>query len=308
MPPKQFPLALWLSILPLARGSDSSAYVAAAACAQCHRAIATTQAKMNMAQPWQGVATRILAPAYRASHAEGPAPSIAYRAVRNGKSDLQFETALPGRPAIMSPVEAVIGGERHGVSFLMRIQAIEGAALSRDPLPVDLLISNKVNALKNSERYIQSGAAIRCTNCHDPHQDAPGVAAKSVQTCLQCHSERVERHAALCPVNRERGCLGCHMPGATKGSFTMVDHWIRVHPEQPLPDGRGSVGRSEVRPRREYLRIIATNDASKAALALERPRRGESFFDVASRLSVDPSAAGGGYLGDMWLDKMDSKL
>src|SRR5258708_3457118 len=182
MPPKQFPLALWLSILPLARGSDSSAYVAAAACAQCHRAIATTQAKMNMAQPWRGVANRILARAYRGSHAEGPAPSIAYRAVRNGKSDLQFETALPGRPAIMSPVEAVIGGERHGVSFLMRIQAIEGAALARAPL---------VEA-----RYL-----------HSTHENGLALAAGFPEEKPSSYETALGR--ALSP-SLEKKCLDCH--------------------------------------------------------------------------------------------------
>src|SRR6266852_5545207 len=134
MPPKQFPLALWLSILPVAHGSESSAYVGAAACAQCHGAIAINQAKTNMAQTWQGVATRILAPAYRADHAEGPAPAVSYRAARSSATSLQFETTLPGRPAVKSPVEAVIGGERHGVSFLMRVHAIEGGELARAPL------------------------------------------------------------------------------------------------------------------------------------------------------------------------------
>jgi predicted CXXCH cytochrome family protein len=408
----RFPFALWLSILPLAHGSETSAYVGSRVCAQCHRAIAATQAKTNMAQTWQGVATRILTAAYREDHTEGPAPRVSYRAARNGATGLQFETTMPGRPTVKAPIEAVIGGERHGVSFLMRVHSIEGAELARaplvearylhsthenglalsagfpeekpssyetalgraltpsfekkcldchgrpdvtnagggvhceschgpgrshldavaagkprsgivkiescekchsgfstlsDPLPDDLLISNQVNALENSECYIQSAAAIRCTNCHDPHQDAPSVVSRSIRTCLQCHSDRVDRHAALCPVNREGACLSCHMPEVTKGSFTMVDHWIRVHPEQPLPNGRGSET-SRVRPRRVFLRIIATNQASTAAQAHDRLLKGDPFFDVASQLSVDPSAPGGGYLGEMWLDKMDSKL
>jgi tetratricopeptide (TPR) repeat protein len=423
---KQFPFALWLSILPLAHGSESSAYVGSRVCSQCHRAIAATQAKTNMAQTWQGLAaTHILTPGYREDRAEGSGQPVSYHVFRNEAKGLQFETVLPGRPPLKAPVEAVIGGERHGVSFLARVRAIEGAQLARatlvearylhsthenglvlsagfpeekpssyetalgralspsfekkcldchgrpdatnadggvrceschgpgrqhlaaaaagkprsgivnparlsgdqamgpcaachggfsalsDPLPGDLLISNQVNALKNSECYIQSGGAIRCTNCHDPHQDAaPDAASKPVQTCLQCHSARVERHAALCPVNRDGRCLGCHMPSVMKGSFTMVDHWIRVHPEQQAatPSEHRAEWKTQIRPKRVFLRIVAAAGASRAAEAHERLLKGEPFFDVAGQLSVDPSAPGGGYLGEMWLDKMESKL
>jgi tetratricopeptide (TPR) repeat protein len=422
MSPKQLLLLPWLLIPGPGHCAEASGYVSSAVCAQCHRDIAATQTKSNMAQTWQGiVATHILPPAYREEREEQP---VLYRAFREGAKGLQFETALPGRPPLKAPVEVVIGGDRHGVSFLARVRAIEGAqlvhaplietrylhsthehglalspgfpeekpsnyemALGRalspafekkcldchgrpdstnasggvrceschgpgrrhvdavaagkprsgivnpakltgdhsmdpcagchsgfaalsDPLPDDLLISNQVNALKNSECYIQSGAAIRCTNCHDPHRDAPDAASRSVQTCLQCHSARVERHAGLCPINREGGCLGCHMPGVTKGSFTMVDHWIRVHPEQNAAarSERREEWKTQVRPKRLFLRIIAAADLSNAAEAHARILKGEAFFDVASHLSIDPSAVGGGYLGEMWLDKMDSKL
>jgi Tfp pilus assembly protein PilF len=422
MSPKQFLLLPWLLIPCPGHSAEASGYVGSAVCAQCHRDIAAAQAKSNMAQTWQGLAaTPILPPAYREEREEQP---LLYHAFREGAKGLQFEAALLGRLPLKAPVEAVIGGDRHGVSFLARIRAIEGAQLARatlvetrylrsrhkrglalspgfpeekpsnyetalgralspsfekkcldchgrpdatnasggvrceschgpgrqhvdavaagkprsgivnparlsvdhamdscagchsgfsplsDPLPDDLLISNQVNALKSSECYLQSGAAIHCTNCHDPHQDAPDVASKSVQTCLQCHSTRVERHAGLCPINRDSGCLGCHMPGLTKGSFTMVDHWIRVHPEQhaATPSERGADWKTQVRPKRVFLRIVATTDVSKAAEAHARILKGEPFFDVASQLSIDPSAVGGGYLGEMWLDKMDAKL
>jgi predicted CXXCH cytochrome family protein len=350
-----------------------------------------------MARTWQGV----LPPNYKEDRTEGPAPAITYHATRT-----QFETILAGRAPVKGTVEAILGGERHGVSFLMRLRSLEGAQLARaplvearylhsthenalvlspgfpeekpttyesalgrvlspsfekkcldchgrtdsgvrceschgpgkahleavaagkphtgfgkaaescaqchsgfsvlyDPLPDDLLISNQVNALKNSECFVQSEGRIRCTSCHDPHEDSPRVAAKSIETCVGCHSARVERHAALCPVNREGGCVGCHMPGVTKGSFTMVDHWIRVHPG---PKRDHIQATSKVRPRRVYLRIIVTDDSAKAAQAHQRLEKGEPFFEVARDVSLDPSAAGGGYLGEMWLDQMEIKL
>lgn len=410
-------LVSWLSILPLACASEPSGYVGFATCGQCHRAIAAVQAKSNMAQTWQGGATHLLPSNYRAEHAEGSGPANIYRASRTARSGLEFEASLPGHAPVKAPVEQVVGGERHGLSFLARVRNIEGAKLARaplvetrylhsthenalvlspgfpeerpssyeslvgralspsfekkcldchgqpeaagaaggvhceschgpgrahlesvaagkphagianirpsidtcahchsgfsvlsDPIPDDLLISNQVNALKNSECYVQSAGRIGCMSCHDPHQDSPSVAAKSVQTCLGCHNSRVEAHAGLCPVNREGKCIECHMPGVTKGSFTMVDHWIGVHPEQRIVGSRHlPEWKTQVRPRRVFLRIIVT-DVAKAELAQERLRKREPFFDVAREMSLDPSSTGGGYLGEMWIDRMDTKL
>src|SRR5690242_12401305 len=93
---KQFLLAPWLLIVPLACASESSGYVGAAVCGQCHRTISATQVKSNMAQTWQGVATRLLPAIYREERTEGPTPMLSYRALR-ANAGLQFETTLPGR-------------------------------------------------------------------------------------------------------------------------------------------------------------------------------------------------------------------
>src|SRR5579884_856103 len=306
-----------ISVVPSVRASDSPGYVGPAVCAQCHRAIAATQGKTNMARTWQSSATHILPPTYNEEHREGP---VTYRATRT-----QFEAALAGHEPVRGVVQDIVGGERHGISFLVRVKSIDGAELARaplietrylhsthdntlalspgfpmdkpttyeaalgrvlspsfekkclachgqpgaagaasgvhceschgpgrahleasaankahaglqkgedscaqchsgfsvlsDPLPDDLLISNQVNALKNSECFVQTGGRIGCTNCHDPHEDSSRVAAKSIAACLSCHSANVERHAGLCPVNRAGGCIDCHMPSVTKGSF-----------------------------------------------------------------------------------------
>jgi tetratricopeptide (TPR) repeat protein len=185
-----------------------------------------------------------------------------------------------------------------------------GFADLSDPLPDDLLISNQANALKNSECYIQSGAALSCIRCHDPHQDSPDVAARSVAACRSCHDRSVQKRAALCPVNQKDSCLDCHMPEVTKGSFTMSDHWIRVHPEQHVRAAatQDTSLRTTLRPRRLFLRIIVTQDRARAAEAQSRLRKGESFFDLAREYSLDATAPGGGYLGEMLLDQMEPKL
>ena len=330
-------LLLMVSSLGSAGGSG---YLGREACAGCHKNIALTHVRTNMARTWQGVAINQQLPAgYLQTHAEGPPPAIDYALKRIGRN-LQYRVQMPGQPALDFPVESMVGGERHGISFLFRVPALEGwplpharllearyfhyaegnhlalslgfpeekpsnyetalgrvltpylekrclschgaprthgtrietgvacenchgpgqphlAALSahsrdlailnpkklpvaermrpcsqchagssvvEDPMPDDTLISDQVTALKNSECWRQSAGEITCTNCHDPHRDAPRsvLVARSEKTCLRCHSATVAQHAGLCPVNRITGCAGCHMANETRGAFVIA--------------------------------------------------------------------------------------
>ena len=56
----------------------------------------------------------------------------------------------------------------------------------------------------------------------------------SIRTCLKCHSQSHERHAAICPINATGNCVTCHMPSVQSNSFRLTDHWIRSHPEQGI--------------------------------------------------------------------------
>lgn len=182
------------------------------------------------------------------------------------------------------------------------------SATHSDLLPDDLLVSSQVPALRNSECYIQSGGNVGCTNCHNPHNDSAGVAEATVKTCLSCHSSERRGHAGLCPVNRTRDCIGCHMPSVEKAEFHLVDHWIRVHPEQGIKaEQQDDALRSKVAPKREFLRIIVVNEGAQAAVK-QRLAKGDSFSAVAHDLSADPTAPGGGFIGEMALTDMDSTL
>jgi tetratricopeptide (TPR) repeat protein len=66
--------------------------------------------------------------------------------------------------------------------------------------------------------------------------------------------------------------------------------------------------RSQVIPKREFLRLIVVNDAEKIKSVTRRLSEGESFSAVAHALSEDASAPGGGYIGDTDLSQMDAKL
>ena len=181
-----------------------------------------------------------------------------------------------------------------------------------DPSPDDLLVANQVRALESSECFVQSGKAFSCVACHDPHNDATDD-KRAVRTCLGCHATSVNKHAAICPVNAADGCIGCHMPSVEMGPLHLVDHLIRVHPEQKVQAASHSAElRTQVRPVSGYLRMIVANTAEAAAHARERILSGESFYNVAQETSVDKTAAIGGYLGRQrfetgaWLDYGES--
>jgi tetratricopeptide (TPR) repeat protein len=186
-----------------------------------------------------------------------------------------------------------------------------------DPSTDDLLVANQVLALRGSECFLQSGKAISCTTCHDPHHDPQNDATgsrRAVKACLNCHAASAKPHAALCPVNASGGCVGCHMPSVEMGPLHLVDHAIRVHPEQGVPAVtlgatlRTQIGRTQIRPVSEYLRLITTNSSEAAAAARNRLQGGESFYEVAREASIDPAAPIGGYLGRKTLAELDPKL
>ncbi|MEE8585127.1 MAG: tetratricopeptide repeat protein, partial [Acidobacteriota bacterium] len=58
-------------------------------------------------------------------------------------------------------------------------------------------------------------------------------------------------------------------------------------------------------PRRVFLRMIVSSTESQAVQAVQRLEAGEPFAQVAREASGDPSAHRGGFLGEMWFDKMN---
>jgi len=414
-------LLLMVSSLGSAGGGG---YLGREACAGCHKSIALTHVRTNMARTWQGVAINKQLPVdYSEAHTEGPTPAIEYGLKRLGQN-LQYRVQMPGQPALDFPVESMVGGERHGISFLFRVPALDGLPLSRarllearyfhyaegnqlalslgfpeekpsnyetalgrvltpylekrclschgaprtygthvetgvacenchgpgqphlaalrthsrnlgifnpnklpvadrmrpcsqchagssvveDPMPDDTLISDQVTALKNSECWRQSGGEITCTNCHDPHRDAPRavLVARAEKTCLRCHSATVAQHAALCPVNRVTGCAGCHMANETRGAFVIAEHWIRVQPAQKIEvAAHNTAWRTTITPQRLHLRKIVLDDREKAVAIRQQLLAGGSFFELARANSIDRGTINGGYLGDLDRSELD---
>ena len=408
----------------LASAAEVSGYVGREVCAGCHKDIELTQVTTNMSGTWRTLETGHFPANYSETHAEGPDPAIHYALKRTGEK-LQYEVQMPGQPVQQFPVEALVGGPRHGISFLVRIPALEGSPLpvarliearyfhssvqdklafslgfpedkpstyetafgrvltpylekrclschvaprtlgthvetgvscenchgpgrahvaavrnhSRDlailnpdklpkpariapcsqchagssvvadPMPDDVLISDQVTALRNSECWRESGGQIACTDCHNPHKDAPRavLAGRAEKTCLGCHSATVTKHAALCPVNRTSGCVPCHMADETRGAFVIAEHWIRVHPEQKVKvPPQNAAWRTTITPNHLFLRMIVLNDRQTAAGIRQQLLAGGSFFDLARANSIDrATATEGGYLGDLKRDELD---
>ena len=397
-------LCLILLVSSLATAADNG-YVGRAVCASCHADIAKVQAGTNMARAWEGLRSPQLPADYSETFAEGPDPAIQY-AVKKSAGGIQFHVQMPGQPALDFPVETLIGGDRHGLSFILRVPDLKGSPLARaplvearyfhyreqnklalelgfpeakpsnyetalgrvltpylekrcfachgaprthgtrvdtgvdceschgpgrehlaalsshskdlrilnpaklpvadrmktcsqchaggsdlieDPMPDDTLISDQVTAMKNNECGRQSGGAITCSNCHDPHKDAPSsvVVERSEKTCLRCHSTSAAKHAGLCPVNRTNGCVGCHMPDAVRGAFIMADHWIRVHPEQKTEvPAHNPAWRTTITPKRLFLRILVLDDEAKAA-AIHKQLAGGRIFLRSGAVQLD---------------------
>lgn len=372
------------------------------ACSGCHKEIAIAQSQTRMAQTWQG-STAALLPRNFEEHAE---QAGARYGVKRTSTGFAFSVGMPGQSPVQLPVEAIVGGTRHGFSFLARISEIAGVKLERsalietrylhdsphnrlelspgfpaekpssyelalgraltpefeqkclachgqpqadtfnkggvhceschgpgkahlesvarnqpraginkdaascapchsgfgpvsDPMPEDLLISSQVNAIQQSECWLQSAGALNCIQCHDPHRDSKEVAARSNQTCTHCHAAES---------STQDRCLECHMPVERRGSFEMLDHWIRVHPERAGKSPHSVTPRSKFQPIHEYLRMIAVDDRATAETLRARTLKGEPFFDMARDNSTDATAAGGGSLGDMQLAQLSGPL
>lgn len=108
----------------------------------------------------------------------------------------------------------------------------------------ELLVRFQPIGLSQSACYLQSDGKLGCSTCHNPH--APAASRTTAQyeaVCLKCHgSNPTQRH---CPVERESGCIECHMPPVdVLYTWQFHDHWIRVREDSPRPeDGSPNKGR-----------------------------------------------------------------
>src|ERR1022692_4495652 len=142
-------VGLLLALAPLGRGADAGdmryagavvcgschQQIAAGAvvCGSCHQQIAATQAKTAMAKTWHGAVTPLLPPGYHGRAQEGAAKVLQYEIERQSDGFI-FSALMPDGVKTTLPVNVVMGGERHGLSFLLSIEKLDSIPLERPAL------------------------------------------------------------------------------------------------------------------------------------------------------------------------------
>jgi hypothetical protein len=83
--------------------------------------------------------------------------------------------------------------------------------------------------LANSKCYDPSDPRIRCTACHNVHEEVVRASGAYDQKCISCHMAQGKLNAKICRVGRQN-CVSCHMPKlelpGAHDRFT--DHDIRI--------------------------------------------------------------------------------
>src|SRR5882672_8879262 len=97
--------------------------------------------------------------------------------------------------------------------------------------------------LRKSRCYLESGGALTCATCHNPHPKAggPDTASRYARVCQSCHAALIAPHSA------STDCVLCHMPKRRPSDavhVTITDHYIRRSPDPgpagPLVERNGS--------------------------------------------------------------------
>jgi hypothetical protein len=129
----RFGVLLCLTSICLASDPSQEHYAGSQICSTCHKDIAAAQMTTAMANTWHGAVPSNLPPQFDAKKQEGSGAPLLYRLRRVG-SRLEYSVRMPDGTSLTLPVEAVIGGKRHGVSFLDRIKQMDGLPLERTAL------------------------------------------------------------------------------------------------------------------------------------------------------------------------------
>ncbi len=243
-------ICLLLMASSFVRAGDTG-YVGLDVCAGCHKSIALSQSRTNMARAWQGATARQLPANYSETHAEGPAPEIEYAVSRKGPN-LQFQVQMPGQPQLDFPVETVIGGERHGISFLFRVPALNGSPLPRAPLiearyfhyaqqnRLALELGFPEEKPSNYEtalgRVLTPYLEKRCLACHGAPRTR-GTHVESGIACESCHGPGQSHLAALGAHKRDLRILNpVKLPVADRMRPCSQCHAGSTLIEDPMPD------------------------------------------------------------------------
>ncbi len=195
----------WAALLAAATSSfaaDSRTppYAGPEVCAKCHKEIAAAQRATAMANTWDAASTLPLPPGFQQKKVEGPDPALIYE-MRSSGGNLKFSLTEPNGSKLVLPVEDVIGGQRHGVSFLVRMRTLDGIPLARPALietryaysPHGSLVlspgfqTEKPTSLEHAlGRVLSPAFEQRCLTCHG-QPGTLGAGAHGGVRCESCH-------------------------------------------------------------------------------------------------------------------------
>jgi hypothetical protein len=78
-----------------------------------------------------------------------------------------------------------------------------------------------------SRCYVEGSGGLKCTACHNPHDQLAAAPSGYDSKCLACHTQNLAGRST-CPVSKS-DCVTCHMPRVSLAKhLDFADHWIRV--------------------------------------------------------------------------------
>jgi tetratricopeptide (TPR) repeat protein len=201
--------------LPFAAESGTPGYAGPEVCANCHKEIAAAQSTTAMANTWNAASILPLSSGFDQEKIEGPEPAFLYE-VRNSAGKLEFSITHTHGSKTVLPVEAVIGGKRHGVSFLARVDQLHGIQLGRPTLIEaryaysprgSLVLSPGFQTEKPPSLEIALGRVLspaferRCLICHG-QPGTLGAGAHGGVRCESCHGPAAAHVESMTAVSR----------------------------------------------------------------------------------------------------------
>jgi tetratricopeptide (TPR) repeat protein len=101
-----------------------------------------------------------------------------------------------------------------------------------------------------SRCYAESGEALSCLTCHDPHREPTRDVAFYETKCRSCHAKPPQPAskgvaARVCKVNATSGCVKCHMPKIPIPALhaSLTDHYIRIRERDPKREPQAPTAR-----------------------------------------------------------------
>ncbi|HEV2856662.1 MAG TPA: tetratricopeptide repeat protein [Thermoanaerobaculia bacterium] len=214
-------------------------------------------------------------------------PSVALPGLRRfGRSDFSFRAGEP-----LSDYLVQVDVEEEGRAPSERFE-----------------INHHPYRLHQSRCFLESGGALSCLTCHDPHRRVPEreKAVHYRSACLSCHGQKAHTGD---PARREGDCASCHMPKRRTQDVVhvvMTDHLIRRTPGGP----ELLAPRAETEPVLTGIHLLdrqavpgALGEVYRAAAVVRMSSTTEALDYLVKMLETTRSAA-----WEPWLDLAQGQL